>query len=96
LRATYPHFAMSKDKMDLPTHGVQEALDALVAAHPDAEVNRVDGVKFDLPEGWVHLRRSNTEPILRIYAEAASEAAARGLGDRFKGELQRILEVGLA
>lgn len=96
LRATYPHFAMSKDKMDLPTHGVQEALDALVAAHPDAEVNRVDGVKFDLPEGWVHLRRSNTEPILRIYAEAASEAAARGLGERFKGELQRILEVGLA
>jgi phosphomannomutase len=96
LRDSYPRFAMSKDKMSLPSRGVEEALEALVTAHPDAQVNRVDGVKFDLPEGWVHLRRSNTEPILRIYAEAPSAEGARALGDRFKGELEALLATGLA
>lgn len=91
LRASYPEWVISKDKLDLPDSGVEEALAALVAAHPDAEVNTVDGVKFDLPEGWVHLRRSNTEPIIRVYAEAETAEAAAALGGRFKEELAGLL-----
>ena len=67
------------------------ALSKLVDAHPEAEVNTLDGVKFDLTEGWVHLRKSNTEPIIRVYAEAESMEAAKALGDRFKAELLALL-----
>ena len=77
LRDTYPNFFMVKDKMQLPDADVDAALNALKADHPDAEVNDVDGVKFDLDEGWVHLRKSNTEPIIRIYAEASSPRKKR-------------------
>ena len=91
LRATYPHYEMSKDKLSLPDSGVDLALKALKEKHPEADINEVDGVKFDLPEGWVHLRRSNTEPIIRIYAESASFEAAKALGDRFKDELKQFL-----
>jgi phosphomannomutase len=92
LRATYPNWFMSKDKLELPDADVDGALHKLVEAHPEAEVNTVDGVKFDLPEGWVHLRRSNTEPIIRVYAEAETTDAAVALGGRFKAELLSLLE----
>ena len=92
LRAGYPNWFMSKDKLDLPSVDVDRALGQLMEAHPEAEVNTTDGVKFDLEEGWVHLRKSNTEPIIRVYAEAESEAAAQALGGRFKAELTALLE----
>lgn len=92
LRASYPNWCMSKDKLDLPAVDVDRALHQLMEAHPEAQVNTVDGVKFDLEEGWVHLRKSNTEPIIRVYAEAESEAAAAELGNRFKTELTAFLE----
>jgi phosphomannomutase len=92
LRATYPNWFMSKDKLQLPDADVDAALSRLVDAHPESEVNAIDGVKFDLPEGWVHLRKSNTEPIIRVYAEAESEQAASALGDRFKQELLELLK----
>jgi phosphomannomutase len=82
---------MSKDKLALPAVDVDRALQQLMAAHPEAEVNTIDGVKFDLEEGWVHLRKSNTEPIIRVYAEAASPEAAAELGGRFKSDLQGLL-----
>jgi phosphomannomutase len=91
LRASYPELAMSKDKVDLPEVGVERALERLIAAHPTATVTTIDGVKFDLDEGWVHLRRSNTEPILRIYAEGVDEGAAAGLGARFRAQLEALL-----
>ena len=91
LRSTYPALVICKDKIELPSSGVEEALEQLVANHPEAEINTVDGVKFDLDEGWVHLRRSNTEPIIRVYAEAQTESAANELAGRFKEELLRIL-----
>jgi phosphomannomutase len=91
LRATYPDLVICKDKIELPSSGVEEALEQLVANHPEAEINTVDGVKFDLEQGWVHLRRSNTEPIIRVYAEAKTESAANDLAGRFKEELLRIL-----
>ena len=91
LRATYPEFVICKDKIDLPESGVEEALAALVANHPEAKVNQIDGVKFDLEEGWVHLRRSNTEPIIRVYAESDSKENAEGLASKFKDELLSLL-----
>lgn len=91
LRATYPDFSMVKDKMDLPPVDVDKALAALQAEVKDAEVNDVDGVKFDLEHGWVHLRKSNTEPIIRIYAEGPSPEEAQALVERFKGDLKRHL-----
>lgn len=92
LRSTYPNWFMSKDKLNLPAADVDAALQSLMDAHPEAEVNTIDGVKFDLPSGWVHLRKSNTEPIIRVYAEASSDAEAKALGDRFKNELIQLLQ----
>jgi phosphomannomutase len=92
LRANYPNWYMSKDKLQLPDSDVDAALSKLVQAHPEADVNTIDGVKFDLAEGWVHLRKSNTEPIIRVYAEAESLEAAKGLGSRFKEELLALLQ----
>lgn len=92
LRATYPDFHMVKDKLDLPPVDVDAALLALRDEISDAEINDVDGVKFDLREGWVHLRKSNTEPIIRIYAEAPTAQDARALADRFQARLTHHLE----
>jgi phosphomannomutase len=92
LRATYPDFHMVKDKMQLPEVDVDAALRALREDMTDAEVNDVDGVKFDLEEGWVHLRKSNTEPIIRIYAEASTSRDARALADRFSAALSEHLK----
>jgi phosphomannomutase len=92
LRNTYPSYVIQKDKLDLPEFGVEEALKKLVSNHPEAQVNTIDGVKFDLDEGWVHLRRSNTEPIIRVYAESDSPEASKSLADRFKAELQSLLD----
>ena len=92
LRGTYPNFVIQKDKLSLPDSGVEEALKKLVLNHPEAKVNTVDGVKFDLKEGWVHLRRSNTEPIIRVYAESNEKEAAQNLANRFKTELEELLK----
>ncbi len=92
LRDTYPNFVMVKDKLALPPVDVDAALDRLKVATPEAEVNDIDGVKFDLEEGWVHLRKSNTEPIIRIYSEAATDLAAQALAERFKAALKRELD----
>lgn len=91
LLATYPKFVIEKDKIDLPDKGVDEALQALINNHPEAKVNSIDGVKFDLDDGWVHLRRSNTEPIIRVYAESDSADSAKHLARRFKTELLTLL-----
>ena len=92
LRGTYPNFVIQKDKLSLPDSGVEEALKKLVLNHPEAKVNTVDGVKFDLKEGWVHLRRSNTEPIIRVYAESNEKESAQNLANRFKTELEELLK----
>ena len=91
LRKKYPYLVICKDKIQLPPFGVESALNQLVENHPEAEVNTEDGVKFDLVVGWVHLRRSNTEPIIRVYAESTSEEAATALTERFKSELLNLL-----
>lgn len=86
LRATFPAYAIAKHKIELPAGADLEKLLAEVAAHfADEEVNTIDGVKIDFPDKWVHLRKSNTEPIIRIYAEAQTFEAANALIEEMEG-----------
>lgn len=88
LREGYPQYYMVKDKVVLsPTLDVEQKLADIQAKYQtEAEVNTVDGLKLDFPEGWIHLRRSNTEPIVRIYGEAQTEAAVAALVARIKAD----------
>lgn len=77
LRKSYPNYYIRKNKVVLDAQTrVEEMFDRLEEAFPDAEVNRIDGLKLDFEKGWIHLRKSNTEPIIRIYSEATSEDEA--------------------
>ena len=80
LRKTYPDYFISKNKITLPEGtDPDQVLSAFEKAHAENDVNTVDGVKVDLPQGWVHLRKSNTEPIIRLYAEASNREEAENL-----------------
>jgi phosphomannomutase len=77
LRATYPAYFMAKNRIDLtPDIDVDAILAKVKEMYRNEEVNDIDGVKIDFPDRWVHLRKSNTEPIIRIYSEAATPEAA--------------------
>jgi len=80
LRATYPDYHISKNKVELsPSIDVDSILKQVAINFKDQEVNTIDGVKIDFPDKWVHLRKSNTEPIIRIYAESLSAQKADDL-----------------
>ncbi len=80
LKSDYPVYFMEKTKVDLdPTINVDEILKKATEKFKNEKVNITDGVKIDFAEGWVHLRKSNTEPIIRIYAEAPGESAVKAL-----------------
>ena len=79
LRATFPEYCISKNRIDLtPEIDVDKVLEAVKEKYAGERINDKDGVKIDFADGWVHLRKSNTEPIIRVYSEAATmeEAAA--------------------
>ncbi len=77
LKATYPSYCITKQKIELtPNIDVDKLLNAVKQEYSNYDVNDIDGVKIDFPNSWVHLRKSNTEPIIRIYAEAHSEEEA--------------------
>lgn len=91
LRASYPSYFMSKKKIELtPGLDVDGILVAMAEKYKDEEISTIDGVKIDFPENWVHLRKSNTEPIIRIYTEAKSQTEADGLADRIIGEIKTV------
>jgi phosphomannomutase len=88
LKKTYPEYFMSKGKIELePTMDVDALLLAIEKKYANNKPNTVDGVKIDFEASWVHLRKSNTEPIIRVYTEAPSQEAADLLMNRFKEEL---------
>lgn len=91
LRASMPVYTLSKNKLPLGEGDPDALLARLADRYRDARLSTIDGVKVDLDEGWVHLRKSNTEPILRIYAEAATPEAAGALARRFMDELQALM-----
>ncbi len=81
LRATYPPYCIAKNRIDLtPETDVDAILAKVKELYKDQEVNDIDGVKIDFPDKWVHLRKSNTEPIIRVYSEAATMEAADQIG----------------
>ena len=81
LRATYPPYFISKQRIDLtPDIDVDAILERVKEKFASEEINDIDGVKIDFPTKWVHLRKSNTEPIIRIYSEAATMQEADALG----------------
>ncbi|MFS4491780.1 phosphoglucosamine mutase [Maribacter sp. 2308TA10-17] len=91
LRASYPSYFMSKKKIQLtPELDVDGILKAMSEKYKNEEISTIDGVKIDFPENWVHLRKSNTEPIIRIYTEAKSQSEADALADRIIGEIKAV------
>lgn len=91
LRTSYPNYFMSKKKIELtPNIDVDKILKTIERKNADQEIAAIDGVKIDFPESWIHLRKSNTEPIIRIYTEAKTQSEADHLADKFIEEIKRI------
>lgn len=91
MRAAYPQYFMSKNKIELtPQIDVDAVLKTMTEKYASENISTIDGVKIDFPTEWVHLRKSNTEPIIRIYTEAPTQNAADVLAERFVSELKLI------
>ena len=89
LRASYPNYFISINKIELtPEIDVDELLKYIENNYRNEKVNTIDGVKIDFEEGWVHLRKSNTEPIIRIYSESSSEEKANALAFKLMDEIK--------
>ena len=81
LRRTYPEYYIAKNRIDLkPGTDVDAILNRVKGIYSNEEINDIDGVKIDFPDKWVHLRKSNTEPIIRVYSEASTMEAADEIG----------------
>jgi phosphomannomutase len=91
LRSTYTSYFMSKKKIQLtPDLDVDGILKTMATKYAAENITTIDGVKIDFTENWVHLRKSNTEPIIRIYTEAKSQLEADALADRFIEEIEGV------
>ncbi len=94
LRASYPQYFMSKKKIELtPELDVDLILQKMTEKYSKEELSTIDGVKIDFADSWVHLRKSNTEPIIRIYTEAQNQASADALADRIISEIKEIAQL---
>ena len=92
LRASYPNYFISKNKIDLsPDIDVDAVLAGMHEKYQKQPVNTIDGVKIEFDKEWVHLRKSNTEPIIRIYAESQSEATAQHLANKIISDIKEIV-----
>ena len=92
LRATYPNYFMGKKKIELtPEINVDQLLEKVKEEYKNEEISTVDGVKIDFPNNWVHLRKSNTEPIIRIYTEASSQEEADQLADDMIAKIKSLI-----
>jgi len=93
LRASYPAYYMSKNKIELtPEINVDAILEEMQKIYANEKISTVDGVKIDLADSWVHLRKSNTEPIIRIYTEAPTQTAADDLAQKILKEIESIVK----
>jgi len=92
LKESYPAYFMSKNKIELtPDLDVDAILEKVQENHEKEQITIIDGVKIDFPENWVHLRKSNTEPIIRIYTEAKSQEEADELAQKMIREIEGIV-----
>jgi phosphomannomutase len=95
LRKTLPEYFISKNKIELtPSINVDLVLEAVKGIYQKEKINTSDGVKIDFEESreWVHLRKSNTEPIIRVYAESPSRKKADELAKRIIAEIEKIIK----
>ena len=92
LKAGYPQYAIAKNKIQLtPSIDVDAILAAVKEKYKNEKITDIDGVKIDFPDSWVHLRKSNTEPIIRIYSEAHTMEEAERLGDDIKAVISSMV-----
>lgn len=92
LRDSYPRYTISKNKIELtPEIDVDAVLRKMAEKYAHEEVDTTDGVKIYIANEWVHLRKSNTEPIIRIYSESSSEESANALAERIIGEIKSVI-----
>lgn len=93
LKASYPLYHISKNKIELqPAIDVDSVLESIKEKYKSNPVNTIDGVKVEFDKEWVHLRKSNTEPIIRIYAEAESETTADNLAKKLIEDIHEIIQ----
>lgn len=93
LRASYPNYFISKNKIELtPEINVDKILDQVKNKYKKQPVNCVDGLKIEFEKEWVHLRKSNTEPIIRIYAESTSKTTAENLAKKIIDDIKQIIK----
>ena len=92
LRSSYPNYFISKNKIELTdSTDMQFIISELANKYSKEKINLVDGLKIDFDEGWVHLRKSNTEPIVRIYSESISKQKADNLASIFVEEIKSLI-----
>lgn len=97
LRAGYPNYIISKNKIELtPEINMDEVLEGVKAKYKKQPINTTDGVRIEFDREWVHLRKSNTEPIIRIYAEADLEAKAETLARKIISDIKEIIAENIA
>ena len=93
LRSTYPNYHISKNKIELtPEINVDQILTGIQQKYKKQPINTVDGVKIEFDKEWVHLRRSNTEPIIRIYSESESETTADNLAKKIMLDIRELIK----
>jgi phosphomannomutase len=92
LRDSYPNYFISKNKIQLtPEIDVDAILATLKEKYKHEQITTIDGLKIDFQEGWVHLRKSNTEPIIRIYAESEGEEKANKFANDMINEVKELI-----
>lgn len=94
LRAQYPNYYISKNKIEItPDVNVDDILEGITARYKKQPINSIDGVKIEFDKEWVHLRKSNTEPILRIYSESTHQTTAEKLAEKIIMDIKDIINV---
>lgn len=94
LRASYPNYCISKNRIELKPNMDTDGIFAVIkGCYKQFKITDIDGVKIDFPQGWVHLRKSNTEPIIRVYSEAATMEQAQNFAHAIMDEIKRIAKL---
>lgn len=92
LRDSYPNYFISKNKIELtPAINIDSILSSLMQKYRDEDITTIDGLKIDFTDGWVHLRKSNTEPIIRVYAESIGFKKASSLANKIIDEIKDLI-----
>lgn len=94
LRSSYPDYHISKNKIELtPEINVDSILESIQEKYKKQPINTIDGIKIEFDKEWVHLRRSNTEPIIRIYSESESETTADNLAKKIMADIREFIKM---